>query len=48
MNLFIALLLSFFLALLAYIKKALTTPALILAFIFAFLITYFSGNRRIN
>ena len=39
MNLFIALLLSFFLALIAYIKKALTAPALILAFILAFIIT---------
>lgn len=39
----ISLVLSFLLAIFSYIKKAMTTSALILAFIFAFLITYFGG-----
>lgn len=43
MKLFISLLLSFLLATLGYVKKALTPPALILAFIFACIITYFGG-----
>ena len=40
MKLLIAILLSFLLALLAYYKKALTNNALILAFIFAIIITF--------
>ncbi len=43
MNIYLSLLLSFLLALFAYLKKSMTTPALILAFIFAFLITYYGG-----
>lgn len=40
---FISLILSLLLAIFGYLKKAMTKSALILAFIFAFLITYFGG-----
>ena len=43
MKLLISFLLSFLLALLAYYKKALTNNALILAFIFAIIISFFGG-----
>lgn len=43
MKLFVSFLLSFLLAFLAYLKKALTFNALILAFIFACIITYIGG-----
>ncbi len=42
-NVIISLILSLVLASFAFFKKALTNNALILAFIFAFLITYFGG-----
>ena len=41
----ISLVLSLLLAIFAFIKKAMTNSALILAFIFSFLITYFGGIR---
>lgn len=42
-NLMISFILSFSLALLAYIRKAMTKGALVVAFIFAFIITYLGG-----
>lgn len=41
MKIFLSIFLSFILALLAYIKNAMTKPALLLAFIFSCLITYY-------
>ena len=43
MNLGISIILSLLLGLIAYLKKALTMPALILAVLFSTLITYFGG-----
>lgn len=43
MNLSISIILSLLLGLIAYLKKALTMPALILAVLFSTLITYFGG-----
>ena len=43
MNLGISIILSLLLGLFAYIKKALTTPALLLAIIFSICITHFGG-----
>lgn len=43
MNIILSITLSLLLTILAYIKKALTTNALLCAFIFACLITYFGG-----
>lgn len=42
-HLFISLILSFILAFLAFYKKAMTKPALILSFVFSCLITYYGG-----
>ena len=43
MNVLPSIILSLLLGLLAFLKKALTYPALILAIIFAFIITYYGG-----
>lgn len=43
MNIITSIILSFILALFAYLKKAMTLPALTLAFIFSIIISYYGG-----
>ena len=43
MNLSISIILSLLLGMIAFLKKALTIPALIIAILFSTLITYFGG-----